>query len=279
MPASDPGSPENAQPYSLSPEAFRWERSKTNPKVLQRRANGIEAVVGPRHRNYRGENDPWLIKTLSVCDTPTAKTLSLSLLKKKLEATLLELRFQHPDLGFTPFWDDQVIPLIQYTPPKSNEEAFAWAQNAVHVHATPLTAHELRIEIQTKRNVIDKKPADSIAVHVIADVIDDNAHLTPGSTLYLMMHMNHLYWDGIGCVMFGGDLLRGLGRNLSIEPTLKFSWGEETKRLPVPILDTLRHGMESAGESFYKGCEEYDQGFIDVSVSSLFSFTFPTLMQ
>ncbi|KAF7596256.1 trichothecene 15-O-acetyltransferase [Aspergillus hancockii] len=257
MPARDSDFLEPPRPYSMPPEAFRWETSKSNPEVQQRRAIGIEAVVGPRQRNYRGENDPWLIKRLSVFDTPAAAKLSLSLLKTKLEAVLLELRFQHPDLGCTPRWDEQVIPLIQYTPPKSNEEAIAWAKNAVHVHPTPLTAHELRVEMETNRKVIEKKPADSIAVHVIADVADDKAPFAPGSTVWFMMHMNHLYWDGIGCVMFGGDLLRGLGKNLSIEPTLEFNWGEETKRLPVPILDTLRYGMEDAGESFYKGCEDW----------------------
>src|SRR4051794_14117348 len=115
---------------ALSPEAYRWQKSKTDPRTLQRRANGTEAWVGIKSENYKGQYDLFLNTALRVCDRPTAKKFSLSTLKEKLQTALVNIRFQHPDIACTAIWDDQG-PLIQYTPPEDNQDALKWAKDGI----------------------------------------------------------------------------------------------------------------------------------------------------
>lgn len=255
----------------LSPETCRWEKSKTDPRVLQRRANGAEAVVGIRDRNLKGQYDLYLITTLRSYDVPTATTLSLSILKEKLQVALLEIRFQHPDIACTAVWDDQVAPLIQYRPPKNNKDALTWAQNTIQIQATPQTGIDVRTEIEKRRRVVGSKPAKAVSIYAIADVANENTPLTPGTIVDLLIHMNHLYWDGMGARMFAGDLLQRLSQNFGVEQKLsKYNWGEEIANLGVPVLDALDIDIGSLGDDFNTAREEYIKGLLDSHVSPFF---------
>lgn len=211
----------NGQLPQLPPlfvESYRWEKSKTDPRVLRRRGNGAEAI-GLRDSNLKGQYNLYLITTLRTYDVPTATRLSLSILKEKLQAALLEIRFQHPDIACTAVWDDQIAPLIQYRAPENHNEALTWVQNTIQVQATPQTGLDVRTEIEERRRVAGK-PVKAVSIYAIADVADESTQFSPGTVVDLLIHMDHLYWNGMGARMFAGDLLRRLGQNFGVEREL-----------------------------------------------------------
>ena len=255
----------------LAPETYRWEKSKTDPRVLQRRAAGAEAIVGIRDNNIKGQYDLYLRMTLRINNVPTATALSLSSLKEKLQAALLEIRFIHPEIACTVVWDDQIAPFIQYTPPENSKDAHTWAQNTIQILATSKTGLDVRTEAAKRRRLVGSQPAKPVSIYIIADVANENTRLTPATVVDVLMHMNHLYWDGISARMFAGDLLRSLGQNLSVEQKpSQYQWGEEIANLGVPVLDTLDIDIGFLGDDFNTARDEYVQALLDVDVSHPF---------
>jgi hypothetical protein len=221
----------------------------------------MEAWVGMKDMNFKGQYDLNLITTLRICDVPAATKLSLSTLKEKLQTALLKIRFQHPDIACTAVWDDQVAPLIQYTPPENCKDALTWAQDTIQIWATPQTGLAVWTEIEKRRRDVGGKfggkPAKSVSIYTIADVADENTWFTPGTVVDVLMHMNHLYWDGISARMFAGDLLQRLSQSFGVDQRLsQYNWGEEIANLGVPILDTLNIDLSSPGDEFNTAREE-----------------------
>ncbi|KAF7587254.1 trichothecene 15-O-acetyltransferase, partial [Aspergillus hancockii] len=240
----------------LSPEAYRWKRSDTDPSVMQRRGNGAEATAGIKDRNSKGDVDMYMLITLHAHDISTTTTPSLFTIEETLQAALLDIRFKHPEIACAALWDDHVAPIIQYIPPKSHEEACTWARNAVQIRATPQTGHDVWMEIERQRRAADSGPANSVTIYAIADVVDENTPLTPGTALGILIHMNHLYSDGIGMRMFASDLLQRLGRNFNAEQK-QYPWGEEIANLSLPVLDALDLEIGSLADDFQTAREEY----------------------
>ncbi|ERF71078.1 hypothetical protein EPUS_07750 [Endocarpon pusillum Z07020] len=235
----------------LAPETYRWEKSKTDPRVLQRRANGAEVLVGIRDNNIKGQYDLYLMTTLRINNLSTATALSLSSLKEKLQPALLEIRFKHPEIACTVLWDNQVAPVIQYTPPENSKDAHTWAHNTVHILATSKTGVDARTEVEQRRRLVGSQPAKPVSIYIVADVANEDTPLTPGTVVDVLMHMNHLYWDGISVRMFAGDLLRSLSQNLGVEQKpSQYQWGEEIANLGVPVLDALDIDIGSLGDDF-----------------------------
>ncbi|KAF5865509.1 trichothecene 15-O-acetyltransferase [Aspergillus alliaceus] len=245
----------------LSPEAYRWERSSADPLILQRRGNGAETTSGTKERNAKGDIDIWTLIILHVHDIPTTSTLSLVTLEEKLQAALLDIRFEHPEVACTALWDNHLGPLYQYVPPKDSEDALAWAQEAIQVRATSQTGNDIRLEIEKQRKVDGTGATKSVTIYAVADVADKNVPLIPGTSLEILIHMNHLYWDGKAVRLFAGDLVRKLSQDLSSKQK-QYKWGEEVGNLSVPVLDAMNLDMCSLDGSFDMAQEKYARGLL-----------------
>lgn len=252
----------------LVPTTYRWHKSTTHPRTIQRRAIGTEQWVGIRDQNHKGQYDNFLNATLEVQDQDTI-SLSLASLKSAIAAALLELRFEHPESAGTAIWDDQG-PIVQYTPPENDSEARAWADAAIELWPTAQTGFGVRKEIGRRRKAPGSAfagHAKSLAVHVVADVPAEDTRLDPGAKVDILLHMNHIFWDGISSRMFLGDLLRKVGPYLNGKQELKqFTWGDEINNVSEPILDASRVDVSSLGEDFDKARAEFVQSLFDFAV-------------
>nr|ALV66156.1 acetyltransferase [Trichoderma brevicompactum] len=256
----------------LSPENHRWEKSKVYPRVLQRRGIGSEAIVGLERSNRRGQYDLYLLATLRTAHVSTPTPISLSYLKEKLELALLVMRFEHPECACTVTWDDQVPPIIQYASPEDDEEALMWAKSSVHTRTTPQTGFDVRYEIEGKRQELDQdnmEPSRPIVIYLISNVTNENAQLTSRATVDVLLHMNHLFWDGISARMFTGDLFRELNKFIisnEQEPP-KLQWGTEASNLSVPVLDALKINIEELRDEFDAASNQFVKALYENYVS------------
>jgi hypothetical protein len=253
----------------LMPEAYRWQKSKTHPQTIQRRAIGTEAWVGIKDENFKGQYDNFLNATLKVQKEQAASPLSLASLKTAIAAALVELRFEHPESAGTAIWDEQG-PFLQYTPPENDQQALAWAEAAIELWPTTQTGLGVRKEIGRRRKVAGSTfsgHAKSLTVHVIADVPADETQLASGAVIDILLHMNHIYWDGISARMFLGKLLQKIGTNAGDKQKLaKLPWGDEIKNISAPILDASKVDVSTLGEDFEEARGEFVQGLLDFAV-------------
>ncbi|KAE8396434.1 trichothecene 15-O-acetyltransferase [Aspergillus alliaceus] len=243
----------------LIPEDHQWVPSMDAPNKVERRGVGCESIVGMQHSNINGQYDLYLNLTLRTADTPTATSLTLSKLKTKLEAALIRVRFDHPECATTARWDDQVAPIIQYQSPRSQEEALAWAQDTIYIRLTSKNGFQLRDDIQEYRHIhgTSGKPSRAVDIYLLADVETVTTQLQPGTPIDVLMHMNHLFWDGISARYFAGDLLRALSQTIDAANQPTYPWGDEIKNLSVPLLDALKIDLRTAGTEFKAACDQY----------------------
>jgi len=72
----------------LTPATFRWHTCPSDPRIVQRLANGTEALVGIKHENAKGQYDNYLNTTLRIGNI---SSLCLAGLKENLAAALIHL--------------------------------------------------------------------------------------------------------------------------------------------------------------------------------------------
>jgi hypothetical protein len=224
----------------LDPSKFRWTTSSESPNTLHRRANGTEAWVGIQAENKRGQYDCYLLLSI-VVTAPTSTDLTLAKLRENLCNTLLSIRFRHPDIACTATWDSFVAPLITYTAPSSQLAAATWAQEVIEIITTSKSGIEVRADREKKRREENKQESTkSVSVYLIADVENADSVLAEKTKIDMLMHFNHIHWDGISARVFAGELLRG-----SLNPrTGDLEWGNEIKNLGQPILDAMREDID-----------------------------------
>lgn len=256
---------------TLLPETYRWYKSETNPRLMHRRALG-EAIVGMKKPNWRGQYDLYLVANLRTAAATASPALSLVQLKAKFESALLLTRYEHPECACTAEWDEQIPPIIQYFSPESNDEAIRWAQDATHVKVSAQSAHDVRYEIEEARTKIpeeDKRPSKSVDIYLIADVADENTPIPGGTPVEMLLHMNHLYWDGISSRMFVGHLFSNLstvmGTTENVYPSLE--WGTEFKNLSPSVPDAAKVKFTEPGDDYKATADEYAKALFEAYVS------------
>jgi hypothetical protein len=228
----------------LVPAQFDWQTSSTDATLQQRRATGVEAIVGIEKSNAAGANDLYLISSVQFADS----SLTLSKLQGKVERALIKHRYEHPEIGQTGLWEEgQISPLIQYKPLKSNEEALAWAHEIVRVRAGKETGLEIRTEHEIKRFQEQSGPAKAVVVDIVAPVEGLDTPLN-STNVEFVFHTNHLYFDGISKRIFVGDFFRYLAETTDELPEL--TWGDEAKNLGAPVLTLLKDGVSTSGPEF-----------------------------
>jgi hypothetical protein len=232
-----------------------------------------------KRSNTNGQYDLYLNLTLSTANGPTAATLTPSQLKDKLAAALLKVRFDHPECATTARWDEKVAPIIQYQSPDNQEAALAWAQDSVHIRLTSQSGFQLRNEIEEYRHVhgTGGVPAKAVDIYLLADVMTDTTQLPQGTVFDVLLHMNHLFWDGISARHFTGDLLRALGQYIDAAEPTEYPWGEEISNLSVPVLDALKVDPTAARGEFKAACDQYVSDLYHNYVSCILSCPRSTL--
>jgi len=233
--------------------------------MVQRLANGTEALVGIKRENAKGQYDNYLNTTLRIGNI---SSLCLAGLKENLAAALIHLRFQHPEVACTAVWGDAGPPHIQYRPPRDNADALTWARDTIETRVTPQTGLAVRTEVEKQRRCkAVPESAKSLVIYLIADVADTTP-LAPGAVVDMLMHINHIYWDGISARAFVGDLLRRFGQRWGGDEQLpEYKWEDEVANLSEPILDACKVDVGTLGDEFNEAREEFIASLINSGVS------------
>ena len=227
---------------------YRWHKVNDTANSVQRRGNGTENWVGLRKENARGQYDCHIAVKATL-----QHPLTLASIKRRLVNGLLKERFEHPNIACKAFWDEKFGPLIRYSPPSDAGVAIFWAKQSVEIRATPQTALELRNEIASKRKA-QNKSSDSFTIYILADVSDTDTPITKGSPLEVLVHFNHIYWDGISARLFLGHILSSLGEDLE---HAQYPWGKEINHLSPPILDALKVDPQTLGKDYEDSLEDF----------------------
>ncbi|KAJ9401502.1 hypothetical protein DTO282F9_1699 [Paecilomyces variotii] len=227
----------------LVPEQLAWHASETDPTIWQRQAIGAECVVGMEIPNKMGANDLYLLSRFQLHHPE----VTLKSLKEKLQASLLKIRFEHPEIASTVTWKDGNT-WIQYRSPKDAADAQKWAEQRIRVEASSRTALDIRTALEEQREV-GSGPAEAVTIYVAAPVADETTSL--GDTaIELVLYANHVFLDGISVRVLLGDIFRTLASELSTTEPGKLPWGEERNNLDAPLLSLLDPSQEIAGRKF-----------------------------
>ncbi|KFA53047.1 Sat12 [Stachybotrys chartarum IBT 40293] len=238
---------------TLNPSDYRWHPFPGDSSVLQRKAIGVEALVGIRDANSRGEYDFYNNIVLRVGN---ALELTLTRLKRAFVKAMLDARFENPSIACYGVWGqnkEQYLPHIQYKSFKSQSEALAWANNCIIIQATSLTGSELRAErLKKRRAQAVPQPSNPLDIIIYADVANQRNRLEPGTEVNILFLFNHLIWDGKGRY-FTSELVQRATTILdqekeNIMPTHR--WGEEKSRLDPPILDVMLVNLDKMGPDY-----------------------------
>jgi hypothetical protein len=254
-------------------ENHRWEISKTNPRLAQRRGLGFEVIVGFEQLNRRGQYDLYLTSTLQTVDSPTSTPLSLAYLKEKFELALIEARFEHPECACSPRWDDQPNPIFEYESPENDEAALQWAKGIVHAKPNSESSQQVWYDYEKERQetpIEERQAGKPIEVFLVSNVSNEDAPLPQGASVDVLFHMNHLYWDGIGARIFVGYLLRLLNNFIGApagQSPAKKSWGSEMSNFHEAPMDAMKIQVESLGPEFENRSHQYVKTLMQSMVS------------
>jgi hypothetical protein len=243
---------------NVEPSKYRWEPVSDTSGSVQRRGNGTQNLVGLQKENAKGQYDFHIL-----VKTELHQSTSLVSLKKRLVPGLLKQRFQHPDIACRALWDEQSNLLIRYTPPINDLEAIRWAQESIELRATPQSGHDIRREIVAQRKAVNTS-SRSFTVYMLGNVADEDESLPSSSELEIMIHFNHIFWDGISARQSVGNLLRDLGH---IDEHTQHEWGKEVKNLSMHLLDALKIDTETLGNDYGDSLEEYLTSMFAIRVS------------
>ncbi|KAM0304499.1 hypothetical protein ACHAPM_002597 [Fusarium culmorum] len=251
-------SPSSSALPPLVPALYRWE--STGAHKVQRRCVGAEAIVGLEEKNRKSLYDLFIATPLRNV-APASTSLTLRNLKDMFELALVEGRFEHPECACTVSWDDQVAAIISYESPESDEAVRDWARGCVHVQPTTKSAIDLWTEIEEGRAAgLDSALSKPMELFLLSDVPTDSTPIPQGATVDILFHSNHVFWDGIACRKFIGDLFRLVGNHIGLSDsaeTSKIQWGQEIKNLSPPVVDSLKLDISTLGTEFDDKCTEY----------------------
>ncbi|KAK1497883.1 hypothetical protein CABS01_10861, partial [Colletotrichum abscissum] len=198
------------------------------PSSVRRLAVGTEAWVGLREPNSRGQYDNYLNTSLRV----HVPGISLETIALQISNALVNIRFQHPEVGCSVTWaTDQDPPFIVYNSPSSDEVALNWGRGLVSSIAADKTGLEVAAELSEARQE-RPEPLPPVKVYVVAQVPETGTPLENGARVDLLCAFNHIHWDSISSRIFVGDLLRGVGQHPSqanmvsvVTNSSETSWG------------------------------------------------------
>lgn len=254
----------------LEPAKFRWYPSPDDSSSVRRLAVGTEAWVGLRGPNSRGQYDNYLNTSLRV----HVPGISLETIALQVSNALINIRFQHPEVGCSVTWTtDQDPPFIVYTSPSSDEVALNWGCGLVSSIATDKTGLEVAAELSEARQE-KPEPLPPVKVYVVAQVPETGTPLEIGARMDVLCAFNHIHWDSISSRIFVGELLRGVGQQFKAgdqklaKSTFHHPWGKEIANLNEPVLDVCKTNVNALGEDYDKMRDDFITELLKSAVSS-----------
>ncbi|KAI5198653.1 15-O-acetyltransferase Tri3 [Aureobasidium subglaciale] len=236
---------------TIEPAKYHWNTVNDTPHTtppVQRRGNGKENWVGLSKPNARGQYDCHI----SIITT-LHQSLSLTSLKQRFVNGLLKQRFEPPDIASQAFWGEEGELLIRYTCPSGNKEAKMWAKESVQLCATSKTALDLRRDIAAKRK-LQNQSSKFFTIYILADIDHCDQEIAGDSRVEFLVHLNHVFWDGISARYFVGDLLRSIGQDLEGK---EYAWGHEIDKLSPPLPDALKVDLQTLDQDYDDSLEEF----------------------
>ncbi|KAI9733072.1 MAG: trichothecene 15-O-acetyltransferase [Cirrosporium novae-zelandiae] len=232
----------------LNLDNYEWRPSPSDPLLYQRRSCGSEATVGLKEPNERGEYDLYF-----GCPVQFHQGVStLGDLERHVKTTWKKFRFSHPEVTYTPGYDDQVTCLVQYRIPKNPEEVERWAEETVVVHTTDKNYTDLRQELEEKRKAAEVSEASKgFTIHIAAPVAKSDS--LDGKDVLFIFHLNHITTDGMGIRVLVGQFFRDLalqlsgGGDFSIEG---LQWADTVKNLPPAYLAVRKPDIDLNGPKY-----------------------------
>ncbi|KAB5542954.1 15-O-acetyltransferase Tri3 [Coniochaeta sp. 2T2.1] len=235
----------------LNPALYRWQHGPTYlpGRSLIRLANGTEAWVGIKSENARGQYSFYLATKLRL----HRGGRSLGYWGKEFEYAPTQVN--RSEAACTAKWDreeDGQRAYISYHAEPPNDTPGDCDSRMVDVKVGETGALGLRDELVGKRRE-DGGEGESLTglnmrLYLVADVSNVLAdELEEGSTIEVLAHFNHLFWDGISARMFLGEVLE-IGAE---------TWKE--KDLSEPILDACKVDVEALKDDveFKKDRDEF----------------------
>lgn len=101
---------------SNKPEKYKWKQSDTDATLWQRRACGVEAVIGIEASNEPGHSDVFLSATVQL----HSSSHTLSDVTEAARRAWLKLRFNYPQIACLSGYDGEPNCSIQYRAPQDD---------------------------------------------------------------------------------------------------------------------------------------------------------------
>ncbi|KAL8726163.1 MAG: hypothetical protein Q9166_006880 [cf. Caloplaca sp. 2 TL-2023] len=232
----------------IDPDEYTWRQSDTDSSLWQRRACGVEAIVGFQANASKGEYDLFYATTTELHD----EELSLHDVKRAARAAWRLLRYEEPQIAGTAAFDGQVKALLQYQLPKNEEEVEQWLDRTILVEASDRTPMAIRDANEEDRKRKNLGASESATIYIAASVPEQSTRLD-NTELRILFRINHLFFDGIGFRCMIACFFRGLVAHLpnsSIESEGKLDWNNSVKNLPEPYIKLLLPEQHLSGSDF-----------------------------
>ncbi|KAB5566840.1 15-O-acetyltransferase Tri3-domain-containing protein [Coniochaeta sp. 2T2.1] len=250
----------------LDPALYRWQDDPTYPPggALIRLANGTEAWVGIKSENAKGQYSFYLATRLRL----HRGGRSLGHWGTEFEYAVTQVN--RSEAACAARWEDGRAYILYHAEPNEPPGGCYSSKvgRMVDVKTGKMGALGLRDELVGEMREGESLTGLNVKVYLVADVGDDLAdELEEGSTIEVLTHFNHFFWDGISARMFLGEVLVRLGETHEIDAAKMYdgdsrrraadTW--EEKDLSEPLLDACKIDVEALkdDEEFKKDRDEF----------------------
>ncbi|KAH0543429.1 hypothetical protein FGG08_002287 [Glutinoglossum americanum] len=234
---------------------YQWQQSKTDPQQWQREVCGSEGPVGVDEIQARGEYNLFVGGSASLT-MPTGITLND--IEASAKKVLRRFRHQRPEVALNLTRDEKDTCIIQYKPPKDEDEVHAWLQRCVQVEVGSHTNEDLR------HALAGKQALDAVTLYVVGHAASISDPLENGFDFLFLL--NHLYFDGISVKILAGRFFEQLAEELSCAKADKLEtidWASGVGNLPVPYVNLLAADQKISGPEFDKALKSHVKGLLD----------------
>ncbi|KAI4147521.1 MAG: hypothetical protein LQ341_001775 [Variospora aurantia] len=228
--------------------SYKWNQAEGDPSLWQRRACGVEALVGIEKNMAKGEYDLFYALTAELHD----KKHTLGHVKTAARAAWRLLRYQQPQIACTAASDHQIKALLQYRVPKDDDEVMAWTERTVLVEASDRTPMEIRNANEEERKQKNLGASESATIYLAASVKDETTPLD-ATELRVLFRVNHVFFDGIGFRCMIACFFRGLAQQLSnnvAESNASLDWSTSAANLTPSYVNLLVPEQHISGPEY-----------------------------
>ncbi|KAL8932764.1 MAG: hypothetical protein Q9211_006135 [Gyalolechia sp. 1 TL-2023] len=244
----------------LDPDSYKWKQLETDPLIWQRRACGAEAGVAIEEKLAQGDYDLFYATTAEL----HVKDRSLRDVELAARAAWRLLRYQEPQIAGTAASDGQLMALLQYRVPESEEEVDNWLKRTILVEASDRSPTAIRDAREEKRKKNNLGASKSATIYLAASVPDEAAPV--GDTeLRFLFHVSHLFFDGMGLRCIIASFFRGLAAELakgSSSAADALDWKKSADNLLPAYINLMVPEQHVSGPEFDQSLQEHLGGLM-----------------